>query len=391
MSYDFATNQVCTHQVFFEQVGLDPDTHQSVQFPYPPTNISGISVYIDRVKIPSEGLYSYAELPFQHPEPYRIRKDVNDLIYFGIGNDPPQFLQLLSGPGVSAKDLARYLQKQFRNLFIDVQNQRIVIRSIHPTKGKAFQFYDPRWTDVTSSLISTSRVMGAYNTLGIVPGRASFGTKLFPGWRIEHVKGSPLDEDRQVTFEYPLPHHDPLIEVSYVTSPQNCRRCHGVNLEFDYRILNNTYETVNGVNLLAQEWDKFVITKVGSHWKWTWLGTGLLDRIGGKAQTGGISATSMITVDINQAFRIYQNIKQQQEQGFPQAKVTDEEYPSRLVSLSVNSLPDDPTVAIVNAVIANRSSQTIDNIRIVGNPNPLQLKSDSVSRLMLTSGFQFRG
>jgi len=391
MSYDFATNQVCTHQVFFEKVSLNNVSHQTVNFPFTPSNLNDIAVYIDRVKVPKTGLYSYAELPLLSSEPYRIKVNQNDLIYLSIGSNSPQFYQLIPGSNVSAKDLARHLQKLFPNLYIYVQNKRVVFRSRERVNGKAFQFHNPQWTDTTSSLPTTVRTLAAYTTLGINPGRIAAGRRLFPGWSIERVPTSPIDTDRRIKFNDPLPNSIPLIEINYTTDARNCRRCHGSKMEFDYAILNNTYEEVRDVNLLAQEFDKFLITKIGSHWKWPWLGSGLVDRIGGKGSTGGISATSLITVDVNQAFKTYQNIKQQQEQGFPQAQVSDGEFPLKLANLDVQSLPNDPTVAIVAGTIVSRSRVPVENIRVVGDPSPFILQNDPVSRLAITTGLRFRG
>ena len=392
MSYDFATNQVCTHQVFFEKVNINSFTHQTIDFPFPPSNLNNITVYIDRVRVPNTGLYSYAELPFLNSEPYRIKINQNDLIYFNVfGNNPPKFHQLIPGSNVSAKDLARHLQKLFPNLFIYVKNKRVVIRTIERVRGPAFQFHDPKWTDVTSSLPTTARTLAAYSTLGINPGRIAFGKKLFPGWSVEGVPGSPIDTDRRIKFNEPLSNSIPLIEINYTTDARNCRRCHGTKMEFDYLILNNVYEEVRDVSLLAQEFDKFLVTKIGSHWKWPWLGTGLIDRVGGKAAVSGVSATSLITVDVNQAFKTYQNIKQQQEQGFPQAQVSDGEFPFQLANLDVQSLPDDPTVAIVAGTIISRSRVPIENIRVIGDPSPFILQNDPVSRLAITTGLRFRG
>lgn len=394
MSYDFATRQVCPHKVQFEAVPVDANTRKYAAFPRPPSS-QDVTIYIDGVQVPKTGLYSHAELPFSKPEPYRIKRDINDLLYLSVGFEPPRFIQLTPG-SVSAKDMSLWLQQQLPDLSVDVDNKHVVIRTRQPIQGTGFQFYDPRWSDKTNSLPTTSRVLKAYSEIGIVPGRAATGIKIFPGWSIERDTSSPLVENKLLVFEDPLPNADPLVELCYSTTAGNCRRCFGTKLEFDYHVLNGTYETVRNVDLLSQEFDKFLVTKIGSHWKWNWLGSGLVDRIGGKGNTAASNMSALITVDINQAFSVYSSLKQQQDSRFPQQVVTDAEYPLQLSSINVQLLPDDPTIAIVITKIVSRSQQPVDIVRVVGAPNPfglLNASSASASGYIrqLSSGFNFGG
>jgi hypothetical protein len=382
MSFDFATWRVCPHQVFFEKVDLDAIRNNSVKFPRPPSNTSDVAVYVDRVPIPRNGLLSYAQLPFSNPEPYRIRQGVNDLLYISIGFDPPRYAQLTPGPNVRAKDLALDLQRQFPELLITILNKHVLFKSRQPLKGTAFQFHDPRWTDKTSSLPNTARILAAYKSVGIIPGRAAIGKDIFPDWKIERDIQSPLIADKILTFSRSIPNADPIIELNYITSAQYCRRCNGTQLEHDYSITGDTYDVVRDTDLLSQEFDKFLVTKIGSHWKWSWLGSGLIDKIGGKGQTGTVNVNALITIDINQSFSTYQNIKQLQDSGFPQQQVSDAEYPLSLANISVQTLPDDPTVAIVVATVVSRSRENIELKRVIGNPSPFNLTSSSPNQIL---------
>ncbi len=368
MSYDFATAAVCPHQVRFEACQIDP-ARRSCQFPRPPNN-SGVSVYVDRVPVPSSGLWSTASIPFSKPGPYRVTTGQNDLLLFSVGFGAPRLLQLTPGPAVSASDMALGLQRQLPDFLVYAQSKRVVVSTRNPVRGTAFQFHDPRWTDRTGSLPTTSRVLGAYSELGITPGRAAVGTKIFPGWSVQLDPNSPVIQDRILLFDDPLPNADPLVELSYVTAAQYCRRCFGTRVEYDYTISDGTYETVQNTDLLAQEFEKFLLTKIGSHWKWNWLGSGLVDRIGGKGNTASASVSSLISVDVSQAFATYQSLKNQQQSNFPQQQVSDAEFPLQLGSVDVQTLPDDPTVAVLNTVIYSRSQAEVPLARVVGNPNP---------------------
>ncbi|HED37895.1 MAG TPA: hypothetical protein ENI76_06595, partial [Ignavibacteria bacterium] len=108
MSFDFFTQRICPHEVWFETISLDPLDHKTAVFVKPPSN-SKIHVYVDNEEIPINGLYSYAELPFSKSGPYNIKAGINDLIYISIGFEAPKFVQLITGK-ISAIDMARYLQ-----------------------------------------------------------------------------------------------------------------------------------------------------------------------------------------------------------------------------------------------------------------------------------------
>jgi len=375
MSFDFATNKICSHEVFFEKLELDISERVAALFLRPPSS-NRVEIYLDGEMIPPTGLYSYAELPFIRPEPYRIRSGQNDLLYISIGFGAPRFVQLVSGPNLKAEDIAKDLQVKIPDLEVSVKNRRVVFRSWQPTAGTAFSFPDPRWTDTTSSLPTTVRVLEAFRTVGINAGRHVYGKKIFPGWTVRLNPNDSTGIQKQVLFDRPLVNYDVVIEANYVTSQFYCRRCHGTRVEFDYSIKGGTYETVTDTDLLAQEFDKFVFTKIGSHWKWNWLGSAIVDRIGGKGSTGSVNRNAMLTVDISQAFQTYQNIKQQQDSKFPSQRVSDAEYPYQLTNLDVKTLPDDPTIAVVEVTISSRSRDPVELKRVVGNPNPFTLLGD---------------
>lgn len=375
MSFEFATSAVCPHQVRFETSPLDPVTRAFAAFPRPPQS-SGVQVYVDRVGVPQGGLWSRAELPFSKPGPYRVYRGQNDLLLLSSGFDSPRLVQLTPGPSVPATDMASGLQRQLPEFLVYEKRGHVVLSTRNPVRGTGFQFRDPRWTDRSESLPTTARIMAAYSSVGIVPGRAATGRRLFPGWSVQRDPTSPLAQDKRLVFDDPLPNADPLIELSYVTPAQYCRRCFGTRVEFDYSVEAGTYARVRNTDLLAQEFEKFLMTKIGSHWKWNWLGSGLVDRIGGKGNTGLVSASSLIMVDVTQAFSTYQRLKSQQEANFPQQQITDSEFPMELASVDCQFLPDDPTVAVLNTVIVSRSQVDVPLARVVGNPSPFSVNGD---------------
>lgn len=386
MSYDFALQKLCSHEIRMENGLYDRDT-STIRFRTPPSN-QNVTVWVDGVKVPQAGLWSYATLIFTNAGPYRIKRGENDLLYMQVGNEPPTFVQLLTG-NVRAKDMVKDLALKVPSLVFSVERERVVIKSKTPFHGAAFTFSDPRWTDRAQSLPTTARVLAAYSRLGIVPGRVVTGKMLFPSWSIEGDVLSTWDKDRVVKFHKRIPNQAPVTHVSYVTYPTYCRRCGGTKVEFDYNIVGTTYERVTDADLLSQEFDKFLFTRLGSHWKWTWLGSRLIDRIGGKGSTGQTTVNSMLSMDISQAFSVYQNIKMQQSQNSPEQQVTDAEYPFSVRNVNVNLLPDDPTVALVGITVVCRSLEPVYLKRVVGNPNPYTIGSNL--SLATTPDFLLRG
>jgi hypothetical protein len=378
----------------FETVTLDPIYQQTIKFQRPPFS-QLVTLYINGVQIPQTGLYSLASLPFSNPAPYRIVSGQSDMMYFQLGQDTPTFIQLNPGFSVSADDLAADLSGKLPSLSVSVQNSRVVVSTHTPANGRAFTFVDPRWSDKTSSLIATARTLGAYKSFGIVPGRVVSGYKLYPSWGLVHDPNSPLETDRLIRLSEPLRGNKPIVQANYQTIASQCRRCYGIRIEFDYNIVNSTYETVLDADLLAQEFDKFLFTSIGSHWKWPWLGSNLINRVGGKGSTGLANVSALLTSDVTSAFATYQNIKHSQDANFPFQQVSDAEYPLSLTNISAQQSQNDPTTFLVSAAIVSRSRIPVMLTRVIGLPNPLTvLNQDNPQQNLLFAsnpGYLLRG
>jgi hypothetical protein len=395
MSFDFALEKPCPHQVLFETVTLDPTFQTTIRFQRPPFS-QLVTLYINGVQVPQTGLYSTASLPFSNPAPYRIISGQSDMFYFQLGQETPFFIQLNPGVSVSANDLAADLNGKLPGgLLAAVQNNRVIVSTPTPINGRAFTFVDPRWSDKTSSLITTARTLGAYSALGIIPGRVVSGYKLFPSWGLARDPLSPLETDRIIQLSEPLRGNQPIVQANYQTTASQCRRCFGIRIEFDYNIVNSTYETVENADLLAQEFDKFLFTQIGSHWKWPWLGSNLINRVGGKGTTGLVNVSALLTSDVTSAFATYQNIKQRQDANFPFQQVSDAEYPLQLTNVSAQQAQDDPTTFLVSASVVSRSRTPVQLTRIIGLPNPLTVLNQGNPQQNLlfagNPGFLLRG
>jgi hypothetical protein len=374
VSFDFALLKACSHETSFEVALVEKDG--TVRFSRPPS-ASRVSVYVDGIDVPPGGLFSHAELPFSRPGPYRIRAGVNDLLYVRTGDGAPRYLQVLPGPAVSPEDMATDLQRKLPELLVTASNRRVVLRSRTASARTAFAFPDPRWTDRTSSMPSTARILATAKELGISPGRYAYGRKVFPGWSVSTDPSSPDGVEKIIRFEYPVPNADPMIQLSYVTIAAFCRRCQGSRFEYDYSVVDGTYEEVRDLDLLSQEFDKFLFTRSGSHWKWPWLGSNILERVGGKGITDAVSSSALLNVDISNAFQLYKSIKTKQDQASPAQRVSDGEFPLSLAGIDIRPDPENPNVAYVTTTIVSRSRDPLSVSRQVGNPDPFTLFPES--------------
>jgi phage baseplate assembly protein W len=187
------------------------------------------------------------------------------------------------------------------------------------------------------------------------------GKTLVSGWTLI-VDPTALYETpyRYIVFDRPLPFGPSgFAEVSYTTTAVNCRRCNGTGLEFDWRYTpkGGTGE-VRDDALLLQELLKILLTEQGSNPFHPWYGTTLMERIGSKI-TNGQAIQSAITADVSEAFRRWQNIKRSQENVVGQF-VSDDEFPFRLLGVTVTQDEVNPTIMYVRVQIQKRSGTVVD-------------------------------
>lgn len=372
MSFDFALAKLCEHRVFNEYLTLDPFSRNTLKFLKQPMNDS-VQLYMDGVMVPREGLYSSPEF-ISGKSPFRVYKNKNDLLRIKISNLPVITIEIPADRNWSAKDAAVFLSKLIPSLSIKCLGGRLIFRSLD---GSPFSFPDPRSEDRNSSNPDTLRILSTYLLFGIKPGRIFTSSQLVPPWDVVKNPNSYVDE-AAIVFGTPIRNSNPVFEVSYFTSSQDCRRCSGSNIEYDYSIIGGEFERISNLDLMVQEFDKFLFTRQGSHWKWGWLGSRLSDRVGGKANVAGAPASSLIQLDVQQAFQNYRNIKLAQDKvGFQ--RVSDSEFPLSISSLNVQSSDLDPTIVTVKLEVKSRSSEPVELVRVVDGGNSYFISGNSTS------------
>lgn len=359
MSFDRKIDQLCTHRVECEALYLLSD-RVTVKPLRPIAAAAATRVWINgSAEVPSQGVHLPADATGARVGPFDIQLGVNDSLLIQVDDGPTQTLTAPTGKRVTTKLLADELSRQINGLRFRATT-RGRLRLDTSRKGPAARIY----LDPTSTLL---------DTVGLPGSRAWRGRTSYPGWTLINDPNTLTDlPTRLIVFDEPIPGFRDYVEISYTTVRTECRRCGGLGIEHDWRI--NTKGDVIEVRdeaLLIQEVLKVFYTIQGSNPFHNWYGTGLLNTIAKKISAAGI-LQSFIVSDIQEAFRRWQTIKQQQEEKVGQF-VSDPEFPFRLLSVNLEPSDKDPTVIFVNSVIQSRSSRPIQISRGIRLPEPVDL------------------
>ena len=358
MSYDRQIDQLCPHQIVAE--ALFPGADLQTVYPIRPiATISSVRVRLDgAIDVPSQGVNIPAQAVGSIDGPFTIVKGVNDTLLVKVNQGPVQTIVLPGSNGLSADQVSYYLNLALQGVFFQSAGNRVSFMTT--TEGVNTSVFFP-----TGSTLCT--------ILGFTLNREYRGQQLVPGWTVIADKNALARQpNRLIFFDLPLKSGTEFVEIDYTTTSQQCRRCGGTGVEYDWRISNNgDVITVQDEALLIQELQKDFFTMLGSNPFHPWYGTNLLDTIGSKLTTNGV-VQNLIVSDIYTAFNRWQQIKQQQEQKVGQY-VSDKEYPYRLLSVTLQQSQQDPTVIFVNITVQNRSTQPIQLSRGLKIPQPIDL------------------
>jgi hypothetical protein len=356
MSKDFAMIKTCGHIVYQERLKLEEDLRTCHLSRIPTNGI--VDLKLNGQSIPMSGLWSPAQVVTKWAEPFRIEKGKSDVIYLNYKGEFKR-IELPAGSHVKTDTLVAYLKKQllqFRDLMVYNVNGHLAFRNTVPYDGDLFTFVDPRTYDRYLVNSSSQVILNTYKALGISPGIVVRSIREVPSFTLTYDNDTSTSIP-SIQFKSVIEQKHPILTITYTTNSAFCYRCNGSRVEHDYVFDVGGFETVQGINLLAQEIERYLFTDAGSHFKWPWYGSNVADYIGGKSVSTG-ATSSLISTSLTSAFEAYRNIKSQQA-GFQRQDVTDEEFPFRLASIDVTSPPDDPSVANVSVVIQNRSGNNI--------------------------------
>ncbi len=365
MSFDRQIDQVCPHTIAEEALfpGFDRQTVRPLR---PVSSIASMKVLLNHdLVVPSFGVAIPGQAVGTKAGPFNITQGVNDTLVFQINGGPFQTAVIPAAAKIPTDRIVLLLNQQVSGISFSNFNNRIAFRTNDEGRD-ASVFFSP------ASTITT--------TLGIVTPREFRGQQVVPGWTmITDPNSIPERPFRLLMFDAPLRSDTDVVELSYATVQQECRRCGGSGVENDWRYsTDGDVVAVVDEALLIQEIQKLMFTVLGTNPFHVWYGTGILDAIGKKLTAGGF-VQNLIVSDIYQAFERWQSIKKQQEEKAGQF-VSDREFPFRLLSVNLTQSQQDPTVIFVDITIQNRSTDPIQLTRGLKIPQPTDLLGSSAAQ-----------
>lgn len=359
MSYDRQIDQICPHIVIDEALFVTPSDRRTVRPIKPIASSDSVVVRVSgALTVPPYGVQTPAQSSGSKVGPFSITTGVNDTLVISLNQGADQTLVLPSSKSITTDQVVQLLNQRTNKLNFTATQGRVTFR----TSGEG---------PSATVFIRASSTLAP--TLGITSNREYRGQQISPGWSLVADPTTLADRPtRLVVFDEPVKDYQPYVELSYNTVRQECRRCGGIGVENDWRY-GRTGEVaqVRDEALLIQEFQKMVYTMRGTNQFHQWYGTQIIEAVGRKLSVGGL-VQNMIVSDIYQAFNRWQRVKQAQEEKAGQA-LTDEEYPFRLLSVTLERSTNDPTVIFVNSTIQNRSQKPIQITRGLRLPEPLDL------------------
>jgi hypothetical protein len=108
------------------------------------------------------------------------------------------------------------------------------------------------------------------------------------GWRLVLDPDVLTNDVKMLQFKKLLPSMDNVVQLSFQTSADNCRRCHGLRLYHDISLDNmGRLRAVLNEEKLSQDLEKGVFTERGTNRYASWYGTGIVTLIGTKVVDSG--------------------------------------------------------------------------------------------------------
>jgi hypothetical protein len=363
MSYDRQIDQLCPHYIV--QEALFPASDNQTIYPLRPiASIASVNIRLDgSIDVPSMGVNLPAQAVGAISGPFTVMTGVNDTLIVQVNQQStPQTVVLPALNHVSADVVAYNLNLRVQGVYFS------------STTGNQLSFQTTTEGISTSVFFKTGSTLCP--TIGYKVNREFRGQQLVPGWTVISDPNTTDIPNRLILFDLPLASNTEFVEIDYTTTSQQCRRCGGTGVEFDWRLgQGGDVITVQDEALLIQELQKDFFTILGSNPFHNWYGTQLIDTIGSKLTTGGF-VQNLIVSDIYTAFNRWQQIKTAQEQNVGQF-VSDKEFPYRLLSVALQQSQQDPTVIFVNMTVQNRSTQPVQLSRGLKIPLPLDLLGSS--------------
>ena len=149
-----------------------------------------------------------------------------------------------------------------------------------------------------------------------------------------------------------------IFEVSYITTYENCRKCHSFKIYDDITFSEQgRLIFVENEEKLAQDVEKITITILGSNYHHTWYGTNLMNFLGSSADPNffGIQISS----DIMKAIRKLIDL-QSKQQTYQSKYINNRELIGSIDYIDVSVHEFDPTRVNAKVGIISKSNELVE-------------------------------
>ena len=160
-----------------------------------------------------------------------------------------------------------------------------------------------------------------------------------------------------IEFYSKIKHYNPIIELFYVTFPENCPKCLNVKTVDDFSFTGNgDYEVISKELLLLQQVEKVIITKISSNYFHTWYGTDLHSLVGTKINDRVLMNTR-IKEQINNAIEKLKSVQDQMQASG--RKFDPGELFGKLLNIAIEDT-EDPSMVLVTVTFTSKSGSSIE-------------------------------
>jgi phage baseplate assembly protein W len=341
MSEDLQVAYACPHYIRYERVALQNGTYI---IPSSPINGIGlVEVRRDGVVLDSQGNTKEAVLTTPNVSPFRVKSNSNTL---------------------TIKTTEGY--ENTITLPSKIYNSQSLISEIQPMLGSILIR-----EHTNKSLVFTDDRLGiGYTLSGTLLKALGFDKqkqvvktkKTTPSWGLtQRLNGHDLK------FDSPL-EPEGLLEISYTTEKEYCRRCGSTGVENDVRW--NEYgelKKIRDTDLLYQNIAKVLLTEVGSNPYHAWYGSNANRLIGQKNNAAiGVSLRLSVQQALDKFQKVQQSLKKVQD-------ITPEERLISVQSVEVTQLNDNGTAVLCNVVVRSGANKSVSVNIVFSVPGAVSL------------------
>ena len=344
MSFDLQIAYACPHYIRYERVAL-----QNGIYIIPSSPINGIGlveVRRDGVVLEPQGNTREALLKTPNVSPFRVKSNSNTLTI----KTTEGYENTITVPSkiYKAQSLITLLQPMLGSITLKEDSRKSLV------------FTDDRLGVGYTLSGSLLKALGFDKQKQVVKTK-----KTTPSWGlVQRLNGYDLKFEKTLEPEG-------LLEISYTTEKEYCRRCGSTGVENDLRWDEfGELQSIGGTDLLYQNVAKTLLTELGSNPYHAWYGSNANRLIGQKNNAAiGVSLRLSVQQALDKFQKVQQDLKRVQD-------ITPEERLISVQSVDVAQLNDNATAVLCNVVVVSGANKPVSVNIVFSVPGTISLDGD---------------